>query len=82
MKAAIDVLENDFILHTAIGAGKFALATYTTINSLQEQTSQDLGSNITPAEKVNEIYVADDMHWDYVQRFMPDFIIANTLRLM
>lgn len=82
MKSAIEVLENDFILHTAIGAGKFALATYTTINSLQEQTSQDLGSNITPAEKVNEIYIADDMHWDYVQRFMPDFVIANSLRLM
>ena len=33
-------------------------------------------------KKINEIYVADDMSWDYVQRFLPDFFMANALRIM
>ena len=83
MKAALNVMADDFVLHTLIGAGKFAYSSYSTLSSLTEkESSSDLGENITPEEKVNEIYIADDMHWDYVQRFMPDFIIANTLRLM
>ncbi len=82
MNQALNVMADDFLLNTAIGVGKFAMSTYTTLTNLQGETVTDLGENITPAEKINEIYVADDMSWDYVQRFLPDFIIANTLRIM
>jgi hypothetical protein len=58
------------------------MSSYSTLSNLQGETVVDLGEKVTPAEKINEIYVADDMSWDYVQRFMPDFIIANSLRIM
>ena len=82
MQQAINVMADEFLLNTALGVGKFAMSTYTTITNLQGETVTDLGEKVTPAEKINEIYVADDMSWDYVQRFLPDFIIANSLRLM
>lgn len=82
MHQAINTLTDEFLLNTMIGATKFAYSSYTTLSNLQEETVVDLGEKVTPAEKINEIYVADDMSWDYVQRFLPDFIIANSLRLM
>lgn len=82
MQQAINVMADEFLLNTALGVGKFAMSIYTTLTNLQGETVTDLGEKITPAEKINEIYVADDMSWDYVQRFLPDFIIANSLRLM
>lgn len=82
MNQAINVMADDFLMNTLIGVGKFAMSSYTTLTNLQGETVTDLGESVTPAEKINEIYVADDMSWDYVQRFMPDFIIANSLRLM
>lgn len=82
MQQAINILVDDLTLNTALGVGKFALSTYTTINNLQGETVTNLGEKVTPAEKINEVYVADDMSWDYVQRFLPDFIIANSLRIM
>lgn len=82
MQQAINVMADEFLLNTALGIGKFAMSTYTTLTNLQGETVTDLGEKVTPAEKINEIYVADDMSWDYVQRFLPDFIIANSLRLM
>lgn len=82
IQVAVSELESTFLLNSMMGIGKFALSTYTTISSLQGETVTELGGTVTPAEKVNEIYVADDMSWDYVQRFLPDFIIANSLRLM
>ena len=83
MQQAIKIMADDLLLNTALGVGKFAMSTYTTITNLKGETLvEDLGEKVTPAEKINEIYVADDIGWDYVQRFMPDFIIANSLRLM
>jgi hypothetical protein len=82
MQQAINVMVEDLTLDTALGVGKFAMSSYSTLSNLQGETVVDLGEKVTPAEKINEIYVADDMSWDYVQRFMPDFIIANSLRIM
>lgn len=82
MQQAINILVDDLTLNTALGVGKFALSTYTTINNLQGETVTNLGEKVTPAEKINEVYVADDTSWDYVQRFLPDFIIADSLRIM
>ena len=82
IQQAVNVMESDFLLTSALGISKFAMSTYTTLTNLQGETVIDTSEKVTPAEKINEIYVADDMSWDYVQRFLPDFIIANSLRLM
>lgn len=82
VQAIVNNVIDDMLLDTMIGVGKFTLSTYTTLSNLQGETVTELGEKVTPAEKINEIYVADDMSWDYVQRFLPDFIIANSLRLM
>jgi hypothetical protein len=83
IQAATQSLVDNFILAAALGVGKIALSSYTTINSLLGESSVvNLGESITPAEKVNEIYIADDISWDFVQQYLPDFIIANTLRIM
>ena len=83
MQQAIKIMADDLLLNTALGVGKFAMSTYTTITNLKGETLvEDLGEKATPAEKINEIYVTDDVSWDFVQRFLPDFIIANSLRLM
>ena len=70
------------MIDSAMGVGKFELSTYTTINDLLGDTTINTPTTQTPTDKINEIYVADDMQWDYVNRFMPDFFMANALRIM
>lgn len=83
IQEAMTTVTNEFLLNTMLGLGKFAVSTVMTLDSLFETPkTEELGENITPAEKMNEVYVADDMSWDFVQQFLPDFIIANALRLM
>lgn len=85
-KVAIQQITNevitDMMIDSAMGVGKFALSTYTTINDLLGDTTINTPTTQTPTDKINEIYVADDMQWDYVNRFMPDFFMANALRIM
>lgn len=85
MQQAINILQDDFLLKTALmETGKFGLKAFSTMNSLfpDDIISEAASSSITPAEKINEIYIAEDSEWDFVNQFMPDFIIANSLRLM
>lgn len=81
-KIANDVI-TDMMIDSALGVGNFALSSYTTINNLLGDTTLDTQTTTQlPEDKINEIYVADDMSWDYVQRFLPDFFMANALRII
>lgn len=87
LQQTLQQVADDMLLKTMLEAGaKVALSTYSTttsiIASLAKQEMLEIVSPITPAEKINEIYVADDMSWDYVQQFMPEFIIASTMKIM
>ncbi len=82
VQAIVNGVIDDMLLDTMTGVAKFGLSTYTSISNLQGETVTELGESVTPTDKINEIYIADDMSWDYVQRFLPDFIIANSLRIM
>lgn len=82
VQAATQNLANEFLLNTMIGTAKFALNTYSSISGMTASEATDLGETITPAEKINEVYVADDISWDFVQRYMPDYVIASTMKVM
>lgn len=87
MQQALQQVGNDLLLETMIKEGaSFAVKAYSTTTSvmasLAKQEMLEIVSPVTPAEKINEIYVADDMSWDYVQQFMPNFIIASTMKIM
>lgn len=84
MQTALTILADDFVLNTAIGIGKFAYSVYGVYNNTAEEKLQAevVTTSSTPAEKINEIYVADDMSWDFVNRFMPQFVIASTMKIM
>ena len=82
IQAATQSLADEFLLNTMLGTAKFALNTYSSLSSLTASEATDLGETITPAEKINEVYVADDISWDYVQQFLPDYIIASTMKIM
>lgn len=87
LQQALQQVGNDLLLETMIKEGaSFAVKAYSTTTSvmasLAKQEMLEIISPVTPAEKINEIYVADDMSWDYVQQFMPNFIIANTMKIM
>ena len=87
LQQTLQQVADDMLLKTMLEAGaKVALSTYSTITSiiasLAKQEMLEIISPITPAEKINEIYVADDMSWDYVQQYMPEFIIASTMKIM
>ena len=63
--------------------GKFAFKVYSTMNSMAtKDILEDTSSSITPSEKMNEIYIAEDSEWDFVNQFMPEFIIASNLKVM
>ena len=63
--------------------GKFAFKVYSTMNSMAtKDILEDTSSSITPSEKMNEIYIAEDSEWDFVNQFMPEFIIASTMKIM
>lgn len=82
---AISVLMNDLILNTALGVGKFAYSAYGIYNNYAEslvKAESEISYPNAPAEKINEIYVAEDMSWDFVNQFMPQFVIASTMKIM
>lgn len=63
--------------------GKFAFKVYSTMNSMaSKDILEDTSSSITPSEKMNELYIAEDSEWDFVNQFMPEFIIASTMKIM
>lgn len=63
--------------------GKFAFKVYSTMNSMAtKDILEDTSSSITPSEKINEIYIAEDSEWDFVNQFMPEYIIASTMKIM
>ena len=74
---------NDMALDIALGAGKFAFSTYSTISSIIDANVElELGETTTPREKINELYICDDISWDFVQQFMPEYIINSTMKIM
>lgn len=80
---AMKVLADDFTLNTVLGSGKFAISSYNSLGSMFDTVKvEQLAESITPTEKINEIYVADDISWDFVQRFLPDFIIQSSLKIV
>lgn len=83
MQQAINVMADEFLINTALGIGKFALNIYSSADGiLGNKNEEGIKEGTLPAEKINEIYVADDISWDFVQRFLPDFIIASNLKVM
>ena len=63
--------------------GKFAFKVYSTMNNMAtKDILEDTSSSITPTEKMKEIYIAEDSEWDFVNQFMPDYIMANTFKIM
>uniref|UniRef100_UPI004047F12D hypothetical protein n=1 Tax=Aliarcobacter sp. TaxID=2321116 RepID=UPI004047F12D len=83
IQQALTQIADRLLLETMLGVGKFAISTYMTVSNItKDDEFEDLGENITPREKINELYVADDISWDYVQQFMPQFIIASNLKIM
>ena len=84
MQTALTILADDLVLNTILGVGKFAYSVYGVYNNIVEEKLQAevVTTSSPPAEKINEIYVADDMSWDFVNRFMPQFVIASTMKIM
>ncbi|MDK2062785.1 hypothetical protein PT520_09675 [Aliarcobacter butzleri] len=80
----INSATDDILLDTMLGAGKFALKAYSTFggNLIGKEIEEQQNQNQTPSEKVNELYVCEDMEWDYVNQFMPEFIIASAMKIM
>lgn len=84
-KALNNVAENELLKTTLLEGGKFAFKAYSTFTNIfgVNDIAEDINnSSATPSEKMNEIYIAEDSEWDFVNQFMPEFIIANSLRLM
>ena len=84
-KALNNVAENELLKTTLLEGGKFAFKAYSTFTNIfgVNDIAEDINnSSVTPSEKMNEIYIAEDSEWDFVNQFMPEFIIANSLRLM
>lgn len=80
----INSATNDILLDTMLGAGKFALKAYSTFggNLIGKEIEEQQNQNQTPVDKINELYVSEDMEWDYVNQFMPEFIIASMMKIM
>ncbi|MCT7613625.1 hypothetical protein N5U20_10435 [Aliarcobacter butzleri] len=80
----INSATDDILLDTMLGVGKFGLKTYSTLagNLIGKEIEEQQNQNQTPSEKVNELYVSEDMEWDYVNQFMPEYIIASSMKIM
>lgn len=84
-KALNNVAENELLKTTLLEGGKFAFKAYSTFTNIfgVNDIAEDINnSSITPSEKMNEIYIAEDSEWDFVNQFMPEFIIASTMKIM
>lgn len=82
-KALNNVAENELLKTILQETGKFAFKVYSTMNSMAtKDILEDTSSSITPSEKMNEIFIAEDSEWDFVNQFMPEFIIASTMKIM
>lgn len=85
MQEALTILADDLVLNTALGVGKFAYSAYGVYNNIAEslvKVETEMSYPCTPAEKLNEIYIAEDMSWDFVNQFMPQFVMASTMKIM
>lgn len=84
-KALNNVAENELLKTTLLEGGKFAFKAYSTFTNIfgVNDIAEDINnSSVTPPEKMNEIYIAEDSEWDFVNQFMPEFIIASTMKIM
>lgn len=84
-KALNNVAENELLKTTLLEGGKFAFKAYSTFTNIfgVNDIAEDINnSSVTPSEKINEIYIAEDSEWDFVNQFMPEFIIASTMKIM
>ena len=84
-KALNNVAENELLKTTLLEGGKFAFKAYSTFTNIfgVNDIAEDINnSSITPSEKMNEIFIAEDSEWDFVNQFMPEFIIASTMKIM
>ena len=84
-KALNNVAENELLKTTLLEGGKFAFKAYSTFTNIfgVNDIAEDINnSSATPSEKMNEIYIAEDSEWDFVNQFMPEFIIASTMKIM
>ena len=82
---AMNEVSDNLLLKTCLmEGGKFALNVYSTMSSLlpEEIFIDATSSSLTPAEKINEIYVADDTSWDFINQFMPEYQIESMLKIM
>lgn len=82
---AMNEISDNLLLKTCLmEGGKFTLNVYSTMSSLlpEEIFTDATSSSLTPAEKINEIYVADDTSWDFVNQFMPEYQIESMLKIM
>lgn len=77
------IAAEELLKTTLLEGGKFAFNVYSTMNSMAtKDILEDTSSSITPSEKINELYIAEDSEWDFVNQFMPEFIIASTMKIM
>ena len=84
-QAVNEVASQELLKTTLLEGGKFAFKAYSTFSNIfgREDIAEELANNsITPSEKMNEIYIAEDSEWDFVNQFMPEFIIASTMKIM
>lgn len=84
-QAVNEVASQELLKTTLLEGGKFAFKAYSTFSNIfgREDIAEELANNsVTPSEKINEIFIAEDSEWDFVNQFMPEFIIASTMKIM
>ena len=84
-QAVNEVASQELLKTTLLEGGKFAFKAYSTFSNIfgREDIAEELANNsVTPSEKMNEIYITEDSEWDFVNQFMPEFIIASTMKIM
>lgn len=84
-QAVNEVASQELLKTTLLEGGKFAFKAYSTFSNIfgREDIAEELANNsVTPSEKINEIFIAEDSEWDFVNQFMPEFIIGSTMKIM
>lgn len=77
------IAAEELLKTTLLEGGKFAFNVYSTMNSMAtKDILEDTSSSITPSEKINELYIAEDSEWDFVNQFMPEYQIESMLKIM
>ena len=85
LNTALNKVSDELLLKsTLLESGKFGLKVYSTMSSLisDDVVEEATSSIITPAEKINEVYIAEDSGWDFVNQFSPEYIIASAMKIM